>query len=75
MKAYGRPIDLKFDFVQFFRKTRVRFCPCSAEHPVSSLAYKVNDSVSLRQDGQRCCLELAQDHHSSTHIDAFRSFS
>ena len=35
MKAYGRPIDLKFDFVQFFRKTRVRFCPCSAEHPVS----------------------------------------
>ena len=34
MKAYGRPIDLKFDFVQFFRKTRVRFWPCSAEHPV-----------------------------------------
>ena len=35
MKAYGRPIDLKFDFVQFFRKTRVRFWPCSAEHPVT----------------------------------------
>ena len=34
MKAYERPIDLKFDFVQFFRKTRVRFWPCSAEHPV-----------------------------------------
>jgi len=37
MKVCGRFIDLTFDFDQFFRKTRVRFWPCSAEHPVLSL--------------------------------------
>ena len=35
MYAYGHPIHLNYDFVHFFRKTRVRFWPCSAKHPVS----------------------------------------
>ena len=34
MYACGHPIHLNYDFVHFFRKTRVRFWPCSAKHPI-----------------------------------------